>query len=87
MKFVVLQGEPERWAEDKPVFFESIKKAEDYIRKNSKEWLDDDGALPLGAHEDWCEPYFILEVKKSFQPVIKISAAVSLKQKKLDIQE
>ena len=42
--------------------------------------MDGDGNLELGSHEDWCEPYYILEIKKVFQPVVKISAEISLKK-------
>lgn len=81
MKYVVLTGEPKVWCETQPELFKSIKEAENFIRKDSKEWLKDSGALELGSHDDWCEPYYILEVKKIFQPVIKISAEVGLRNK------
>ena len=73
------QAKEELMADTQPEFFDSIKQAEKFIRKDSKDWLYDNGELSLGSHEDWCEPYYILEVKKSFQPVVKISAEVSLK--------
>ena len=81
MKYAVFIGKPEDWCETQPVFFDSIKQAEKFIRKDSKEWMHDYGELSLGKHEDLCEPYYILEVKRSFQPVVKISAEVSLKVK------
>jgi hypothetical protein len=79
MKYAVLTGKPEVWCETQPVFFDSIKDAEDFIRRDSKGWMEGNSELELGSHDDWCEPYYILEVKKSFQPVVKISAKVSLK--------
>ena len=79
MKYAVLTGKPKDWHESSPALFNSIKQAEDFIRKDSKEWLNDNGELELGSHDNWCEPYYIVEIKRVFQPVVKISAEVSLR--------
>ena len=78
-KYAVMTGKPEVWCETQPKLFGSIKQAENFIRKDSKEWMEDNEELEIGTHEDWCEPYYILEIKKSFQPVVKISAEINLK--------
>jgi len=71
---------PKYWCERQPEGFGTIKEAEDYIRQDSLDWMDG-GEHQIGTFDDWCGPYYIVEVKAIVQPVIKVEASVTLKKK------
>jgi len=79
-KYYVMNGTPSEWFKEQPEGFDTIKEAEYYIRKNSLEWMDG-GEHEIGTFDDWCEPYYIVEVKAIRQPVIKVQPSVTLKKK------
>lgn len=78
-KYYVIEDKPDGWCNTQPRGFDTIKEAEDFIREDSLEWLE--GAQhELGTFDDWCSPYYIVEVKAIRQPVIKVQASVTLKK-------
>jgi len=78
----VLNGDnPKEWAEIPPLGpFESEMKAREAIREDVIEFCDD--SIGPGKHEDLAIKYTIVEVVKTLQPVVHVSAKVTLKEEK-----
>ena len=77
--YILTGPDPSKWCESQPLGpYESETKARQAIRDDIADTLDGCEMLSPGKHPDWCERYTIIELVKSFQPCLDVTAKISL---------
>lgn len=77
--YVFRGKDPREWSESSALGpFPSEAKARLAIREDINESIDGCETLSPGRDEEWAEEYHIMEVVKSFQPVVTTKVSVSL---------
>lgn len=78
--YVLTGKDPSEWSESQPLGpFESESQAREAIRQNALDGTEGSQQLSPGTLDQWCEQYTVVEVLKSFQPVLDVSIAITLK--------
>lgn len=77
--YVFIGATPKDWSETNALGpFTSEAKARAAIRENLNEALEGCETLSPGVDDDWAEQYHIMEMVKSFSPVVTAKVSVSL---------